>query len=165
MIEECERRNNMTTYEMTRLTLITFMIFCIVPIASAQQTSPPKEARVIGIIDLNAPSQNVIETPKSIKAGKDFEVKIFTSGSGCEREGETSVILHETSASIFVFDYTTATHPGVACTMVLKRLLHTTTVNFKKPGEAVIRLWGRRIGSDTPPGGEPMILEKKITVE
>ncbi|HSE41226.1 MAG TPA: hypothetical protein VLH08_10730, partial [Acidobacteriota bacterium] len=78
---------------------------------------------------------------------------------------ETSVIMEETSASIFVYDFTTATQPGVPCTKIFKRLSHSATLNFKNPGEVTLRLWGRRIGSDTPPGGEPMILEKKITIE
>jgi hypothetical protein len=151
--------------KMRTICCILLIFFFSNVMASDDQSKVPTEARVIGVIDLNTQSENVIETPKSIKAGKDFEVKILTAGGGCEREGETSVVLDETSASIFVYDFTTATQPGVMCTMVFKRLPHTATLNFKKPGEVVIRLWGRRIGSDTPPGGEPMILEKKITVE
>ena len=92
-------------------------------------------------------------------------MKILTLGGGCEREGDTSVIQGEVDAAIFVYDFTSATKPATACTMELKRLSHTATLNFKKPGEVIIRLWGRRTGSDTPLGGEPMILEKKIMVE
>ncbi len=145
--------------------LLMFFFSSVVVSADPDQTNTPTEVRVIGVIDLNSQSENVIETPKKIKAGENFEVKILTAGGGCEREGDTSVILDETSASVFVYDFTSATKPGVACTMIFKRLSHTATLNFKKPGEVIIRLWGRRIGSDTPPGGEPMILEKKIMVE
>jgi hypothetical protein len=152
----------MKELQMKTFNIVLLILFAAAAFVSAQTA---KEARVIGIIDLNSQSENVIETPKSIKAGKDFEVKILTAGGGCEREGETSVIMEEASASIFVYDFTSATAPGTVCTQIFKRLSHTATLNFKNPGEITIRLWGRRIGSDTPPGGEPMILEKKVKVE
>jgi hypothetical protein len=147
---------------MKTLNIILLILVVGVAFVSAQTA---KEARVIGVIDLNTQSENVIETPKKIKAGEDFEVKILTAGGGCEREGETSVIMEETTASIFVYDFTTATQPGVVCTQQFKRMPHTAILNFKNKGEITIRLWGRRIASDTPPGGEPMILEKKVTIE
>jgi hypothetical protein len=147
--------------KLARLFLIAF--FSMPVILPAQ--SNPGEARVPGIIDMDTQSQFVIETPKSVKAGNDFEVKILTLGGGCEREGDTTVIQGENDAAIFVYDFTSATKPDVPCTKELKRLSHRVTLQFKKAGEVIIRLWGRRIGSDTPPGGEPMILEKKIVVE
>jgi hypothetical protein len=153
------------TLKESYLTLILAVILLTaVPVFVSGQ-SKSTDARVPGIIDMNTQSEFVIETPKSVKAGKNFEVKILTLGGGCEREGDTSVIQGENDAAIFVYDFTTATQPGMACTMELKRLSHTVTLQFKKPGEVIIRLWGRRVGTDTPLGGEPMILEKKIVVE
>lgn len=135
------------------------------PTESPTSASVSKEARVLGIIDFNSESQNVITAPQTVKAGKDFEVRISTQGGGCEREGDTSVILLENAASIIVFDFTTATQPGVVCTMILKRLSHTATLRFANPGEVLIRVWGRRIAADTPPDGVPLIVERKITVK
>jgi hypothetical protein len=124
-----------------------------------------KEARVLGIIDYNGQSQNVITAPGSVKPGKEFEVKITTQGGGCEREGDTSVVLMENGASITLYDFTTATQPATPCTKILKTFTHTATLKFDKPGEMLLRVWGRAIASDTPPDGAPVVVEKKIKVE
>jgi hypothetical protein len=123
------------------------------------------EARVIGIIDYNGQSQDVITAPSSVKPGKEFEVKIKTQGGGCEREGDTSVVMMQNGASITVYDFTTATGPGVVCTMIMKTFTHTATLKFEQPGEMLVRVWGRAIASDTPPDGAPVVVEKKIKVE
>ena len=123
------------------------------------------EARVIGIIDYNGQSQNVITAPSTVKPGKEFDVKITTQGGGCEREGDTSVVMMQNGASITVYDFTTATGPGVVCTMIMKTFTHTATLKFDQPGEILLRVWGRAIASDTPPDGAPVVVEKKIKVE
>jgi len=124
-----------------------------------------KEARVLGIIDYNGQSQDVIKAPSSVKPGKEFQVEIKTQGGGCEREGDTSVVLMQNGASITLYDFTTATQPGVACTMIMKTFIHTVSLKFDQPGEMVLRVWGRAIASDTPPDGAPVVVEKKIKVE
>jgi hypothetical protein len=142
----------------TILLILPFHIF-------AEGPDPAKEARVLGIIDYNGQSQNVITVPKSVKPGKSFDVEIKTQGSGCEREGDTSVIMMQSGASVMLFDFTTATQPGVVCTMVMKTFTHTATLKFDQPGEMLLRVWGRSIGQNTPLDGEPVIVEKKIKVE
>jgi len=64
-----------------------------------------------------------------------------------------------------VYDFTTATQPEVACTTMLKRLPHTATLRFSTPGEALIQVWGRRVGSETPRAGVPSVLEQRVRVE
>src|SRR5262245_39726305 len=123
------------------------------------------EARVLGIIDYNDQSQNVITAPSSVKPGKEFEVKIQTQGGGCEREGDTSVVLMENGASITLYDFTTATQPATPCTKIMKTFTHTATLKFDQPGEMLLRVWGRAIAADTPPDGAPVVVEKKIKVE
>jgi hypothetical protein len=49
--------------------------------------------------------------------------------------------------------------------MIMKTFTHTVTLKFDQPGEMLLRVWGRSIGANTPMDGEPVILEKKITVE
>jgi hypothetical protein len=100
-----------------------------------------------------------------VNPGKPFDIEIKTQGSGCEREGDTSVVMMQAGASITLFDYTTATQPGVVCTMQMKTFTHTATVRFDQPGEMLLRVWGRSIGGNTPADGEPIVLEKKIMVE
>jgi hypothetical protein len=128
----------------------------------APQRSGPREARVLGL--LNEQMADTLIAPRAVSAGEDFQVTITTSGSGCEREGDTGVIVTENSATVMVYDFTAATHPGVACTMIFKRLPHNVTLRFTKPGEAVIRVWGRRAGPDTPPVGAPTVLERRVMV-
>ena len=71
----------------------------------------------------------------------------------------------QNGASITVYDFTTATGPGVVCTMIMKTFTHTATLKFEQPGEILLRVWGRAIASDTPPDGTPVVVEKKIKIE
>ena len=125
------------------------------------QSAPPQEARVLGLLDERA---NDVSAPDTVLSGEDFQVTITTTGSGCERAADTGVLVSEDSATVMVYDFTTATRPGVACTMILKRLRHTVNLRFTKRGKALIRVWGRRVGSDTPPAGAPIVLERRVTV-
>jgi hypothetical protein len=153
---------------MKKILLVATILFVLPFHIYSDETKGPevaKEARVLGIIDYNGQSQNVITAPNSVKPGKEFEVKIATQSGGCEREGDTSVVLMQNGASITLYDFTTATQPGVACAMILKTFTHTVTLKFDQPGEMLLRVWGRAIGADTPPDGQPVVVEKKITVE
>ena len=77
---------------------------------------------------------------------------------------ETGVVLTDMSADVFVHDMTTATRPGIACTMILKQLPHTATLRFSKSGEATIRVWGREQGGNSP-FGKPVVVEKRVRVK
>jgi len=96
---------------------------------------------------------------------ENFQVTINTFGGGCEREGDTSVIMSATGATLIVYDITAATRPDVICTAVVKRLPHIVALRFEKPGEALIRVWGRRVGPETPPLGVPFVLEHRVTIK
>ena len=123
------------------------------------------EARILGAIDYpDAGASDVVTAPAAVQAGQEFQVTITTFGGGCERAGDTGLILAENGANVMVYDFTTATRPDVACTMVLKRLPHTVTLRFDRPGEALIRIWGRRIGADAPPAGVPVVLDHRVMV-
>lgn len=129
------------------------------------QRAAMQEMRVPGIIDYsNDRSQDVLKAPTVVRLGEEFQVTINTFGGGCERAGDTSVLVSDTGATIMVYDFTTAIRPGIACTMVLKRMPHVVPMRITQPGEAVIRIWGRRIGSDTPPVGVPTVIEHRIQV-
>ena len=132
------------------------------PPQAPQRTGPTREARVLGLVDERL--ADTLVAPSAVSVGEDFQITVTTSGSGCEREGDTGVIVTENSATVMVYDFTAATHPGVACTMIFKRMPHTVTLRFTKPGEAVIRVWGRRTGPDTPPVGAPTVIERRVMV-
>lgn len=131
-------------------------------VANAQENPQ----RVLGQIDFNDQDmQKVIEAPERVRVGQDFQVTITTFGGGCEEAGDTGVITAEKRATIFVYDFTTATRPGVICTTELKRLPHVVTLRFTEPGEGLIEVWGRHRGKYTAPGGAPAVLQVRIPVE
>jgi hypothetical protein len=130
------------------------------------QRPASQEALVPGIIDFgDDQSKGVLTAPTTVGVGEDFEIRILTFGGGCEREGGASLIMSAAGADVMVYDITVATRPGVVCTAILKRMPHTLTLRFEKPGEALIRVWGRRVGAETPPLGVPDILEHRITIK
>ena len=106
-----------------------------------------------------------ITVPASVIAGNDFTITVKTGGNGCSSMGDTSVILGEGSADVFVYDMTTATRPDIMCTMIYKEFDHEATLRFSKKGEAVIRFWTRDHGDANSPMGKPSIVEKRIIVK
>lgn len=130
--------------------------------SQAPTRTRPAESRIPGMLD--SQSDDTITAPATVAANQDFRATIITTGGGCEREGDASVVLSENSASVMVYDFTTANRPGVACTMILKRFSHTVNLRFSKPGEAIIYAWGRQTGPTTSPFGAPVVLEKRILV-
>lgn len=123
-------------------------------------------ARVLGVIgfDDGRLLNNAIKLPETVEVNKEFQITVTTSGGGCESAGDTGVFQTDNSADVFIYDLTTATHPEIACTLILKRLEHTATLKFKKPGEAVIRVWARKLGGKSP-YGEPVIVERRVKVQ
>jgi hypothetical protein len=141
------------------------LVLCLSPTAAQRSNSAP-EARIPGLIDVSpAARSEVISAPATVKVGEAFVITVTTSGGGCERPGDASVVLGENEANVMVYDVTVATRPNVACTMIYKRMPHTATLRFTKPGEAVIRVWGRRVGAETPHFGVPAVIDQKITVK
>jgi len=102
--------------------------------------------------------------PSSVRVGERFMVTITTTGSGCDRLGDSGILMGERDATIMVYDFTSANRPGVACTMIFKMLKREIPLTFTQPGEAVIRVWGRRSRPDGAPGGEPYIVERRVEV-
>lgn len=132
----------------------------------ATQRPPTQEARTLGVIDFGDDrTRDVVSAPNTVRVHEEFPVKITTYGGGCDREGDNGVIVTRTGATVMVYDFTAATRPDVICTAVIKRLPHTVTLRFERPGEALIRIWGRRIGVDTPPLGAPTVLEHRVMVK
>jgi hypothetical protein len=121
----------------------------------------PDERRV-GIIRLyQTDPPNALVVPDTVRAGMDFQVAATTLGGGCERAGETEVDVRDGVATVTPYDYTAR---AAACTDILRFLPHTATLRFSTPGQAVVRLQGRRVGADTPRGGVSVTVEKRIVV-
>jgi hypothetical protein len=132
----------------------------------AEHPTAPQEALVLGIIDFGAErNKEVLAAPSTAQVGEDFKITITTFGGGCERAAQAGVVMTASGASVMIYDLTAATHSGIICTAVIKLLRHQVTLRFEKPGEALIRIWGRRVGPETPPFGVPVVIEHPISVE
>src|SRR5438874_6111519 len=101
--------------------------------APGSDDSPPTaaEARLLGILDYSG-TRDPIVSPATVRAGEQFPVTISTYGGGCERKGDEGVVTGESSATVMVYDYTSAIRPDIACTAILKRLTHTVTLRLTK---------------------------------
>jgi hypothetical protein len=135
-------------------------------VALAACTASPSEEvpedRRIGILRLyqtDPPAALVV--PDTVRAGVDFQVSATTLGGGCERAGETEVDVQTGVATVIPYDYT---QRGVDCPDILRFLPHAAVLRFAAPGEAVVRLRGRRVGPDTPDGGASVTVEKRVVV-
>jgi hypothetical protein len=137
---------------------------CTYSLGAPSPPPPAQGQRVPGILNFRG-TQEAITAPTVVGVGQDFQVTITTFGDGCVEKGDEGVIRGEADATIFVYDFTTATQPGVICTTILKRLQHTVTLRFTQPGEKLIRVWGRQEGADTPPLGVPVVFEARVLVQ
>ena len=132
---------------------------------NSPEVSSLEPARVPGIIDYgDGRTEDVISVPSSVRANQEFQVTVNTFGGGCEESGDTEVAVTKRRATLTVYDLTTATRPGVVCTMILKRIPHTATLRFANIGQARIRVWGRRVRSGPSSVGEPVVIEHRVLV-
>lgn len=150
----------------------TILIIAILTVFVTAQTSKKGRTRSTqlapGYSSARLPGQLTGESdslvvPASVKAGSKFEITIKTGGNGCSSMGDTGVVLGEQSADVFVYDLTSATQPGMMCTMIFKQFNHKARLKFSQPGEAVIRVWVREAGDS--PMGKPVVVERKIIVK
>jgi len=146
---------------------MTSIIFAAALFAAALGTAPAptEEARIPGALEFGQAGKDVFVMPETVGVNEEFQITVVTFGNGCDRPGDTGVIMTATGAAIMVYDLTTAVDPGVMCTAVIKRLSHTAKLRFTKPGKALLQIWGRRVAPDTPPLGTPIVLERTITVK
>ena len=147
--------------------LSSLLLFTI--LAAAQAVLPGgnanRTARLPGALEFgNENTADVVRAPESVGVNESFQITVSTFGNGCLEAGDIDAILTASGATVLVYDLTSAVAPGILCTAVIKRLPHTVSLRFDKPGQALVRIWGRRIGADTPPLGLPLIIEKRITV-
>lgn len=146
--------------------LVTAMLLGVLTSSTALAQEPrPNAQRVPGTFALDeSTAEPTVVAPETARAGQEFQVTITTIGSGCEEQGDEGVILGNRIANIHVYDFTTATKPGVACTLIFKQFKHTVTLSFAETGTANIRVWGRHTGRYYPGGGTPVTLEVPITI-
>lgn len=124
--------------------------------------------RTLGIVDpaVSPPPDYVLKVPDVVRANEDFRVTITTVGSGCERGGDSTVLLQGMTATVIVFDSTIVDPPeNFVCAAAVFQFVHEVTLRFTKPGEALIRTWGRTRGSYSNYYGDPVVVERRVMVQ
>lgn len=124
----------------------------------------PLEERVVGVIAVAGDTTTrVLVVPDSARVGVGFEVTVTTFGGGCDRAGEIEAEIRGLVATLHPYDYTRK-DGGAVCEPGVRRLPRTTTLRFAEPGNALIRMQGRRVGPNTPPGGVTIQVERLVRV-
>jgi hypothetical protein len=141
----------------------TILSVLICSLAFAQEI-PQGAQRVPGVFAQEDAGNLIVVVPESVRVGEEFQLTITTVGGGCDFAGDNGVIIGNRSASIHVYDFTTAARPGVACTAIFKQFRHNVTLSFQEAGVATIRIWGRQVGRYHPEGGAPVTLNVSINV-
>lgn len=109
-------------------------------------------------------TEGSLEAPGQVRVGERFTATVTTVGlDGCWEPLGEDVSVEGLRAEIVPFD-TDATEEGVACTQALVFLDHPVELSFEEPGEAVIRVEGRRVVGPDGSESEPLALETAVTV-
>lgn len=142
----------------------TASAIAVIAVTACQWRPAAGEERVPGTIDFYQDgTRGVLMAPDTVEAGTAFPVTITTYGGGCERAGGAEVRFAGDTATVTVYDYTRAGPPPQACPDILRYMPRSVTLRFDRPGEAVLRVRGRRIGPEAP-DGIPRLLEHRIVI-
>ena len=125
-----------------------------------------KERRVPGTIEYETATgkESKLLAPAVVQAGRDFKATIYTYGGGCESQGGEEVTVSENTATVKVYDFTTATSLSSICTLQLKLFPHIVTLRFAKPGEAIIKFVGQREVNDSIWRSRSFVREHRLMV-
>src|SRR5262245_25219481 len=127
-----------------RLLVMSSAVVCLLLFFGCEQGRKGK--RIPGTIEFETATgkESKLLAPALAQAGRDFKVTIYTYGGGSESQGDEEVTVSENTATVKVYDFTTATSSSSLCTLQLKLFPHTVTLRFAKPGEAIIKVVGQR---------------------
>lgn len=127
------------------------------PAAVRRHTSPPREGP-------SGSTDGRIEAPEEVVAGETFTATISTVGmNGCWDAVDERVRVEGGVAVVVPFD-TPDREEGVACTTALEFLEHPVHLSFDQPGDAVIRVEGRRVVGRDVRESEPLTLADTVRV-
>jgi hypothetical protein len=105
-----------------------------------------------------------VSAPDTVRAGAPFSVVVTTVGpTVCWVASGAQVEMQPGVATITPFDYTPE-DDWTSCGDALLELSRSVTVTFPQPGDAVLRVQGRRVVGGNFQAEERVVLEKKIRV-
>ncbi len=120
--------------------------------------APPAPANTPGV------PRPGVTAPDTVAAGTPFPVVVTTVGpTVCWVAAGAQVEMQPGLAAITPLDYTPE-DDWTACGDSLLELARTVSVTFPQPGEAVLRVHGRRVVGANFQAEERVVLEKKIHV-
>lgn len=154
-----------------------FVLALIPALAGCETATEPRGQRVVGILEWHSAAQGsassslqmadsdaaVITAPDTVDAGVPFEATITTIGSnGCWREAGAEIELNGNLAVVVPHDYTSEDQAG--CTQALVQLPRSVEIRFAQPGEATLRVKGRKVVGGNHENATPVTVEKRIVV-
>lgn len=158
------------------LLLAALLGACAVPTDAAA----PAGTRAVGILAWEAPPAPAsvapagggppgsprpgVFAPDTVRAGVPFSVVVVTVGpTVCWRAAGAEVAEHPWGAAVTPIDFSPEDR-RTACGDALVELSRTFRLVFRRPGEATLRVYGRRVVGAELRDGEPVVLEKRIHV-
>ena len=129
----------------------------------------PEQVRHVGIVEWSRsnvqtfadPSIGVITAPDTVTAGQPFQVTITTVGpNGCWSAAGAELASQPSVATITPFDRV----QGEVCTQATVSLPRTVQVRFDVPGEATLRVYGRRVVDGNVSAATERVVERRIFV-
>lgn len=164
---------------MSARTLVTSLgITAAAVLGACSSSTAPGDSRVMGILEVqfgaegslapsaasDASSRTVISAPDSVEAGVPFTATITTIGlSGCWEAAGEDIELDRNLAVVVPYDLD-GMREGVACTGSLIELPHPVEIRFAEPGEATLRVRGRKVFKENIQRADTVVVEKRIVV-
>lgn len=107
----------------------------------------------------------VLDAPDEVQAGTAFEVTVTTLAlNGCYERDREEIEQQDTVIEITPYDRDPSAGSGDSCPDVVGALDSTVELQFNTPGEAIIRLNGRRVLGQDPSDSESAVIEHEVTV-
>ena len=145
-----------------RLPVVLLALAGAVGCSASSEVTGPDPASEIGVIDFypaGVPTSDVITAPTVVRAGAEFRVSVRTYGGGCTSADGATVTYPSPSLAVVVPYDATHVPLGGGCTHVLRMLEHEVTLRFAVPGQATVRVEGRK-----EPGPGAAVVEMPISV-
>ncbi|MBV9772685.1 MAG: hypothetical protein JO040_01970 [Gemmatimonadetes bacterium] len=106
----------------------------------------------------------VIAAPDTVEAGAFFTATVTTIGADyCWQPADATLQLDGSTAVVTPYD-SVLSYPDTGCADARRELLHPVRLRFTRPGEAVLRVRGRKVVGQDLDGGEEVVVEKRIQV-
>jgi len=166
-----------------KITRLRGPILAVLPVLllGCSDSTGPEAERVMGIVEwvqdgvaATAPTGvptdgnvDVIQAPAEVVVGEPFTATITTvGGSSCWEPDGATIELDPALAEMTPWDLNRLSpeNPEIVCTGALEALPREVTLRFTEPGDAVIRVLGRRVVGPDPGVWSDEVVEQAVRV-